>query len=138
MQLLNIMSVADDRISMILVGQRPDNVEVGYDFKNGEWMDNNLIENSDRIITVGEFRDHDIYRKNRDCALTDFSTMKKNYIKAFREIDTFRNTVLIIKIRLACERFPEMKKFTKKAQGIVEKKRFFPSKRKKDIEESKS
>ena len=136
MQLLNIMSVADDRISMILVGKRPDNVEIGYDFENNKWMDDNIIENSTRITTIGEFRNTDLYRLHKKCVLTDFSTMKKNHVKEFRDIDTFRNTVLIIKILLSCEKFPEMKKYTKKSQGIKEKKRFFPSKRKKEESES--
>ena len=82
MQLLNIMNVADDRISMILVGQRPDNVEVGYDFENNKWMDNNIIENSCRVTTVGEFRISDFYKSHKKCVLTDFSTMKKETRKS--------------------------------------------------------
>ena len=125
MQLKNIMNVADHSISMILIGVRPDNEEIGYDFEHHRWMDNNIINNPDRVITVGEFKKLLIYIKNQDCKLVDFSTMKKNHVKAFRDIEMARDTVLIVKIFLSCEKFPNMRAFTKKALGNAKKKHPF-------------
>ena len=113
MKLVNLMNVADNSISMMLSGIRPDGGEMGYDFVEKKWSDNYLFR-PERVITVGEFRSKFLYRKLEKNELVDFSTFKTKSIKALKDVKTERGTILLIKVKIDSNNFNFLKAFERR------------------------
>lgn len=113
MKLVNLMNVADNSISMMLSGIRPDGGEMGYDFVEKKWSDNYLFR-PERVITVGDFKSKFIYKKLEKNELVDFSTFKTKSIKALKEIQTERGTILLVKVKIDSNNFNFLKAFERR------------------------
>lgn len=122
MKLLNLITVADENITMLLTGIRPDGVRIGYNFIDHRWKDDNKYS-SDMLVRVKEFSKSNLYHKLRRCEIKTFSTMNKNHMQAFRGIDTARNTILIIEIFITGQHFDFLKSFEmdRKSKSTVKK-----------------
>lgn len=117
MKLVNLMNVADNSISMMLSGIRPDGGEMGYDFVEKKWSDNYLFR-PERVITVGDFKSKFLYKKLEKNELVDFSTFKTRSIKALKDIKTERGTVLLVKVKIDSNNFNFLKAFERRQSRI--------------------
>lgn len=97
MMIKNVISLADFDITMMLTKVSSDGSEVGYDFENNCWLDNNLFT-KDRLIKIGKFAVRDEYKKIRKYRLITFSHIFTKTVKAFEGIETKRGTVVLFKI----------------------------------------
>ena len=120
MKLSNLMDAADYRITMMLSGIDEKGNEIGYDFKNKAWLDNNLFS-TNRLITVGEFKSSKFYRSLKDSRLEDFSTFGTFHVKVFKDVETFRGTVLKVKVFTCTEKSTIMKAIDARVEKLAEK-----------------
>lgn len=122
MVLSNLITVADYDLSMMLIGIRPDGVEVGYDFENEKWLDNNLFS-EERLTTVVKFKNFykDLYRKCKSLKLKGWSVVNINKITKLEGIETHRGIILFIKIELIPDKFPFVRAYMPKKKSKPKK-----------------
>ena len=113
MKLVNLMTVADHSISMMLSGIRPDGAEIGYDFAQKRWGDDYLFR-PERVITVGDFKAKFLYNKLKNNELVEFSTFRSKNIKALKDIETERGTILLVKVKITSDNFNFLKAFERR------------------------
>ena len=77
MTLATLISIADKRLPMVLYTDlsADENSKKGarYNFVEKRWDGTNVT--IDKIITIGEFRDSDVYKRVRTCDMITFATM---------------------------------------------------------------
>ena len=118
MVLSNLITVADYDLSIMLIGIRPDGVEVGYDFENEKWLDNNLFS-EERLTTVVKFKNFykDLYHKCKSLQLKSWSVVNINKIAKFEGVETHRGIILFVKIQLIPEKFPFVRAYMPKKKS---------------------
>ena len=120
MQLLNLINVADPSITMILSGINDDGSEVGYDFRNKIWLENNLFS-TDRLISVGNFKKLKMYEGIKHNRIEDFSTFGPQGIEIFEGIDFYHGTLLKVKIFKSTGKSTIMKAIDARVEKLAEK-----------------
>lgn len=97
MKLKNLIDVANPSISFMLVGIKKDGTEVGYDFVNNTWLDNNLFTPK-RICRVDNFIDTKFYKSIRENKIEDFGIFKGRTVRTLSDMEFYNGIVLKISI----------------------------------------
>lgn len=99
MKLKNLIEIAEEETTIMLSGIDESGEEIGFDFKNNCWLDNNLFT-QDRLSTVSNFRLYRKYRAMKEHRIEDFSIFKANTVPQFRDLPVYHGKILKIKIFL--------------------------------------
>lgn len=97
MKLKNLIDVANPSISFMLVGIKKDGTEVGYDFVNNTWLDNNLFT-PEKICRVDNFIDTKFYKSIRENKIEDFGIFKGRTVRTLSDMEFYNGIVLKISI----------------------------------------
>ena len=84
MILKNVILIADNSLKMVLYGRTNGVIQYRYNFKHNAW-DLNTIIDSDKIITVDDFRKSDIYRNYKHKELISWSILDARKCKKLME-----------------------------------------------------
>ena len=105
MTLATLISIADKKFPMVLYTNVPDpdgekkTKGVRYNFATNIW-DTNTSVTVDKIITIGEFRQSELYKRIRTCDLVTFATQPTRSISTLSdEYKTTHPMVVSISIK---------------------------------------
>lgn len=97
MKLKNLMDVAIPEVSIMLVGIKRDGMEIGYDFINNTWLDNNLFT-PNRICTVEKFMNTKFYKRIRENKMEEFGIFKGRSVSTLKDMEFYNGIVLKVSV----------------------------------------
>lgn len=86
MTLCNLIDIADDEMTMTLFGKDSNGNQYRYDFKNKSWS-SSLTLNTDKLVTVKQFRHSLVYDKTKWNKLILWSIIKVKNSKILQDIN---------------------------------------------------
>jgi len=97
MILRNLIDIADYDLTMMLSKMDSRGNQIGYDFKNNCWLENNLFS-EDRLIPIGKFAKCGIYRQLMEYHIAGWSHIKVNTVEALKNVSTKKGVAVHIKV----------------------------------------
>lgn len=91
----NLMDLVDPDFTMMLIMTTKDGKNIGYDFIHNKWLEDSKFC-TDMLTTVREYRLKAMHRTYQDCPLDTWSHIRVSTVKAFEEIHSTKNDVVIL------------------------------------------
>ena len=120
MKLKNLIEIADKNTTIMLSGITDDGREIGFDFKQNIWLDNNDFTPG-RVTSVGDFEKYRKYRQIMENRIEDCHIFRGTTIPQFEGIDIYHGKICKIKIYLATGKSEIRKSIEARVNLLAEK-----------------
>ena len=102
MTLRNLILIADERLTMAVYSKINDK-SYRYNFKTHLWDENTVID-TDKLITVGEFKKSSMYKNHKKDRLVTWTVLEKRNLEKLKDIDIECENGFILSINIEFER----------------------------------